>query len=85
MPGYVKKALLQFQYAIPKQPHYAPSKFTPPTYGAKQQLTRELDTTPELSKKLLQQVNGKFLYYAHAIDGTMLHALKELASHELLS
>jgi len=83
MPGYVKKALLQFQHAIPKQPHYAPSKCTPPTYGAKQQLTRKLDTTPELSKKqvkLLQQVTGKFLYYARAVDGTMLHALNELAS-----
>ena len=72
-----------FNAVIPKQPHYAPSKITPPTYGAKQQLTRELDTTPELSKKqvkLLQQVTSKFLYYARAVDGTMLHALNELAS-----
>ena len=29
---------------------------------------------------LLQQICGKFLYYARAIDSTMMHALNDLAS-----
>ena len=40
MDGYVKKALLQFQHDIPKQHHYAPSKYHTPKYGAKQQMTK---------------------------------------------
>jgi hypothetical protein len=30
--------------------------------------------------KFIQQVTGKFLYYARAIDNTMLHALNDIAS-----
>lgn len=82
MDGYVKKALLQFQHDIPKQHHHAPSKYHLPKYGAKQQMTK-LDTTEPMTpaqKKLLQQVAGKFLYYARSIDDTMMHALKDLAT-----
>jgi hypothetical protein len=31
--------------------------------------------------KLLQQLCGKFLYYARAVDTTMLHALNDFATH----
>jgi hypothetical protein len=30
--------------------------------------------------KFIQRVTGKFLYYARAIDNTMLHALNDIAS-----
>ena len=36
MEGYIAKALLHFQHELPTQHFYAPSKFTPPQYGAKQ-------------------------------------------------
>lgn len=81
MPGYVKKALLQFQHEAAKQ-QYGPSQYIAPTYGAKQQMT-SIDDSPLLSKgdtKLLQQVCGKFLYYARTIDDTMMHALNVLAT-----
>jgi hypothetical protein len=76
MPEYVKKALLQFQHETAKK-QYGPSPYIVPTYGAKQQMT-SIDDSPLLSKddkKLLQQVCGKFLYYARTIDDTMMHSL----------
>ena len=82
MDGYVKRALLQFQHTIPKQHHYAPSKYHPPKYGAKQQMTKIDKTAPmdKVQKRLLQQVTGKFLYYSRAINDTMMHALNDLAA-----
>ena len=43
----------------------------------------KLDPTPPMSmaqKLLLQQVTGKFLYYARGIDDTMMHSLNDLAT-----
>ena len=82
MDGYIKNALLQFQHSLPKQHFYSPSRFTPPNYGAKQQFTKHDDSppmTPEQTKRL-EQVTGKFLYIARAIDDTMMHALNALAT-----
>ena len=81
MPEYVKQALCRFQH-IMKQKCYSPSPFTPPIYGKKQQMAKidnSMPITPE-EKKLLQQVCGTFLYYARAVDCTMLHALNDLAT-----
>ena len=61
MNGYVQKALIQFQHAAPKQHHYAPSKYIPPNYGSKQQMTK-IDTTEPVSKDqklFIQQVTRK--------------------------
>jgi hypothetical protein len=77
----VKKALLQFQHEDTKQ-QYGPSQYIAPTYGAKQQMT-SIDDSPPLSKddiKLLQEVCGKFLYYARTIDDTMMHSFNVLAT-----
>ena len=81
MPEYVKQGLCKFQHIL-KQKCYSPSPFTPPIYGKKTQMAK-IDTTAPMSaddKKLLQQVCGKFLYYARAVDCTMLHALNDLAT-----
>jgi hypothetical protein len=81
MPGYVKKTLLQFQHETAKK-QYGPSRYIAPTYGAKQQMT-SINDSPLLSKdnkKSLQQVCGKFLYYARTIDDTMMHSLNALAT-----
>jgi hypothetical protein len=43
----------------------------------------KVDETNPINKqetKLLQQVCGKFLYYARAVDTTMLHPLNDLAT-----
>jgi hypothetical protein len=80
----VKNALHQFQHDAPKQKIYSPSKYTPPQYGAKLvQLTNDPDRSPRLSPDQttrLQKVNGKFLYYARAVDGTMMHGLNDLVT-----
>lgn len=82
MTDYVKRALLQFQHKPKKKHQASPSPFTPPDYGAKVQMTK-IDTTAPMSKqqkKFLQQVTGKFLYLARAVDDTTMHALNDLAT-----
>ncbi|OEU23630.1 hypothetical protein FRACYDRAFT_233801 [Fragilariopsis cylindrus CCMP1102] len=83
MPGYVKEALLEFQHPGTNEIKFnSPSPYTPPVYGRKQQMAKIDETNPinKRETKLLQQVCGKFLYYARAIDTTMLHALNDLAT-----
>ena len=83
MQGYVKKALQRFEHPKPKRPQHAPSKWTAPQYGAAQQYTEPEDTSPPLAPaqiKRLQEVIGTLLYYARAVDSTMLVALGTLAS-----
>jgi hypothetical protein len=83
MPGYVAKALHHFQHPTPNQPYHSPAKWTAPQYGAKVQLTAPADLTEPMSNQqttTLRQVVGKFLFYARAVDPTMLEPLNELAT-----
>ena len=84
MPGYVKKALQKFQHT-PRRIQNSPYPFTEPIYGAKVQYAEDDDQSPELSKddiKIIQKVTGTFLYYARAVDPTMLVALSAIASQQ---
>jgi hypothetical protein len=83
MPDYIPKALTRFCVNTPTRPQHSPHAWTAPSYGAKVQLTAPPDTTEPLSpaaKTRLQEVIGTLLYYARAIDSTMLVALGTLAS-----
>jgi hypothetical protein len=83
LTGYVKEALLEFQHGGTNEVKFnLPSPYTPPVYGKKQQMAKINGTNPLNKKetKLLHQVCGKFLYYARAVDTTMLHALNDLAT-----
>ena len=83
MKGYVEKALQRFTHSKPVRPQHAPSKWTRPNYGAKVQMAEDEDTTEILnpaSIKRLQEIIGTFLYYARAVDNTMLVALGTLGS-----
>jgi hypothetical protein len=83
MPGYVSRALTTLQHPAPTRAQHAPHAWATPAYGAKVQYAAEDDTTPPLSSQeltRLQQIIGIFLYYARAIDSTMLVALGTLAS-----
>lgn len=85
MPGYVEKAIKRFEHQKPSKPEAAPHPFVPPNYGARQQLTEELDKTEPINKdqkQLLQEVIGTFLFYARAVDSTMLVALGTLAASQ---
>ena len=84
MPGYCKEALVRFGHKLRKDTHQ-PHKHTEPTYGSKIQYAKGADESPKLNeqdKKFIQQVTGTFLYYARAVDPTMLVALSAIASEQ---
>jgi len=85
MPGYIENALHKFQHPPPTRPEDAPYKYNEPQYGAKIQMTDPIDNSdplPAADVKRLQQVTGTFLYYARAVDSTMLVALSDLAAKQ---
>ena len=80
MPEYVTKALQRLNYQPSKQPQYSPHEHNPITKMKKgmQQYAND-DHTPFVSKTdttWVQSVVGTFLYYARAIDNTILPALR---------
>jgi hypothetical protein len=86
--GYVEKALQQFQHTQPTRSQHAPHPWLKPQYGAKTQYT----TAPDKAEPLppdpvtrLQQIIGVFLYYARAVDSTMLVALGTLAAAQTVT
>lgn len=83
MPGYIAKALQRFEHPLPSSPEDSPHDAAPIQYGAKQQLTADPDLSAPLDVqgiKTLQEIIGTLLYYARAIDSTMLVALGSLAA-----
>jgi hypothetical protein len=83
MPDYVRKAIARFGLESPFQPAHGPLPFTAPVYGRATQLTPAPDVSPPLdaAKRLwLQSLVGAFLYYARAIDLTMLVGVGRLAA-----
>jgi hypothetical protein len=84
MPGYVANVLNKFQHAFPKQPQYTPSKYITPSYCAKTQYATR-DETPLLSTKKctnIQNITGSVLYYARAVDPTVLMHLNDITTEQ---
>jgi hypothetical protein len=84
MPTYVPKALAKFQHKPPKSPQHAPHLWTKPVYGQKVQYANT-DTSALLDKsgtQRVQSVSGTFLYYARAVDPTILPALNEISNNQ---
>ena len=84
MPSYCKEALLRFNHVLGKLRHQ-PHKPTIQTYGATTQCTKEDDASALLSneeKNFVQQVTGTFIFYARAVDNTMLVVLSAIASKQ---
>ena len=85
MPGYLAAVLTRFRHAIAAKPEHAPHKSKAIQYGVKVQLTDPLDDSPMLPPEeltVIQQVIGCILYYARAVDPTMLVTLSTLASQQ---
>jgi hypothetical protein len=83
LPGYVERALHRFQHRPAKRPQYSPHAHQKTVYGAAQQLTIPEDISAPLDSDgilRLQEIVGTFLYYARAVDSTMLVALGSIAS-----
>jgi len=85
MPKYIAKALECFQHPKPKQPQNSPHPCTITIYGAKMQYAEQVDDTPLLDKegqKYVQSVTPTLLYYARAVDPTLLVPLSAVAAHQ---
>ena len=81
MPGYIKAALLKYQHPEPRKPQHAPHKWDKPQYGQTTQYAKPVDKTLKLDAegiKHTQKVIGTLLYYARAIDRTMLMAINAI-------
>jgi hypothetical protein len=85
MPGCISKALLQFKHQMPKAKQNSPHPNAKPQYGAKAQCAIDKDTSPPLSAegaKYVQEVAGTLLYYARAVDSTILPTLSAIATEQ---
>ena len=86
MPNYIPAALLKFQHNQPSRPCNAPHKWTRPAYGKQTQFAPPLDDSDLLQTKIeirrIQAIVGTFLYYARAVDCTMLPALNQISTQQ---
>ena len=86
MPGYVEQALQKFNYTVTSIPNTTDA---PHPYKATKKLglsmTHPQDNSTKLSPreiKHVQQIVGTFLFYARAVDPTMLTALSTIATEQ---
>jgi hypothetical protein len=84
MPGYVSNVLSKFQHDTPKHPQHTPSRYVTPVYGAQTQYATKDETPPLTAKQCLtiQKVTGSVLYYARAVDPTVLMPLNDIATDQ---
>jgi hypothetical protein len=85
MPGYIKAALHKYQHPVPARPEHAPHTWNPPIYGAKTQFVSETTPSPALSEKEVnksKQLTDTLLYYARAVDPTLIMPINVLASEQ---
>jgi hypothetical protein len=84
MPGYVSNVLSKFQHDDPKHAQHTPSRYFTPVYGAKTQYDTKDETPPLTAKQCLtiQKVTGSVLYYARAVDPTVLMPLNDIATEQ---
>jgi hypothetical protein len=85
IPGYLDKAFLKFKHGSPSKKQNSPHPHAIPQYGAKTQYAESQDKSPLLNKedaKHVKAVMGILLYYARAVDSTILTALSSLAMEQ---
>ena len=81
----MQDALTRFHHSLPHKLQHQPYPHAKITFGDKAQYVTADDNSQLLSptgKKIIQEVTKTFLYYARAIDTTMLPALGLLAIHQ---
>ena len=84
MPGYIQNLLHKYQYT-PKIPQHAPHPYRKPQYGKKIQEPTPDDGSQPVApaiKTQIQQIVGSLLYYARAVDSTLLVALNAIATQQ---
>jgi hypothetical protein len=84
MPRYVSNVLSKFQHEAPKHPQHTQSRYGTLVYGTKTQYNTN-DETPSLTAKqclTIQKVTGFVLYYARAVDPTVLMPINDIATEQ---
>jgi hypothetical protein len=84
MPGYVSNVLSKFQHDSPNHPQHTPSRYITPVNGSKTQYATE-DETPRLTAHqctTIQKVTGSVLYYARAVDPTILMSFNDITMEQ---
>ena len=74
--------MVQFGHKQPSKPQMQPHPHTKPVYGAKipyAQPTNNSKPATKKEEKFTRQVIGTLLYYARAVDLTLLVALSAMA------
>ena len=72
----------KLQHPPPSKPQHSPHRHIPPHYGQQQQFFPAPDKLPKLNAKdtkNIQRIVGSFLYYARAVNPTILPALDEIS------
>jgi hypothetical protein len=84
MPGYVSNVLSKSQHDAPKHPQHTPSRYVTPVYGANTQYATTDEAPPIMAQQCLtiQKVTGSILYYAQAVDPTVLMPLNDIATEK---
>jgi hypothetical protein len=82
MPGYIKKLLQKCKHCVPSKPQHCPYSLFPIQYRAKAQTHIPVNISSKLSPndiKEIQQIIGSILYYAWAVNITVLMSLNSIA------
>jgi hypothetical protein len=82
MLGYIKKKLQEYEHVMLKKLQTCPYSPEPKQFGTEAQAPLPPDSSPTLDKKgikRVQQIVGSILYYARAVDMTVLMALSSIA------
>jgi hypothetical protein len=85
MPGYVVKQLIKYKHPPPKRRQDCPYEPNPIKYVKQYDEVVHEKISPPLStaeQKYVQGVIGSFLYYARAVDLTILMALSAIAQDQ---
>eukprot|EP00804_Cyclotella_cryptica_P015897 CCRYP_006383-RA/>CCRYP_006383-RA protein AED:0.07 eAED:-0.04 QI:0/0/0/1/0/0/2/0/1375 len=85
LPGYIDKVLQRFDHKTPTTPQHCPFTPNPRKYGKDAQEPLPPDTSNRLDlsgTRRVQQVVGALLFYARAVDNTLLPGLSAIASEQ---
>ncbi len=85
MPGYIKKKLQEYGHVIPSRLQMCLYSLEPKQFGSEAQAPLPPNASPTLDEKgikPIQQIIGSILYYAHAVDMTVLEALSTIAINQ---
>jgi hypothetical protein len=78
------KHLEQVSTRLPQAPTTYPSRYVTPVYGSKTQYATKDETPPLTAQQCLtiQKVTGSVLYYARAVDPTVLMPINDIATEQ---